>query len=410
LSGSQPRQERRAVTSVQSDTELSPVPFGDPAQDARTASSRRRHLRAVPDLPLDFDAVVRRLRPRLQRYATRRLGDSHEAEELVQEALLRAYQHRSELSTEDDVAAWTTCVTGRLVIDRLRVRGRSTPVADVPEGSRTARDTADVVVARDQARLALDALDSMPPRQAAVLWAREVEGLGYDEIGRRFAMTEPAVRSLLTRARKSLRKEYAVRGGTLPAAGLALLAPWVTGTAWLDRLRTALGKASAPAVLAVAAGGVITGALVLPAGPAPAQSDGPAVVRPHTPAAASTSAVPLPGAGRAAEEPAPPAQAPPAAAIEAPAPPAAPGPNAATQVLTGSGVDDTCVGSSAAGAGGTGCAPPSRPSTWSIGHDDPAGVLPDQLADQLPHLQTTWITCDQVAVPLTQCTPPREDS
>ena len=61
-------------------------------------------------------------------------------------------------------------MTGRLVSDRLRVRGRSVSVAEVPEGVRVGRDTADVVVARDEARLALDALDAMPARQAAVLW------------------------------------------------------------------------------------------------------------------------------------------------------------------------------------------------------------------------------------------------
>jgi hypothetical protein len=50
-----------------------------------------------------------------------------------------------------------------------------------------------------------------------------VEGQGYDEIGQRFGMSEPAVRSILTRARKALRKEYASRGGTLPVAGLSAL-------------------------------------------------------------------------------------------------------------------------------------------------------------------------------------------
>ena len=222
-------------------------------------------LRAVPDPvaePLDFDDVVRRLTPRLQRYATRRLGDRHEAEELVQEALLRAFDHRDELATEDDVAAWTTCVTGRLVIDRLRVRGRSTSVAEVPEGTRVGRDTADVVVARDEARLALDALDAMPPRQAAVLWAREVEGLAYDEIGERFGMTEPAVRSVLMRARKALRKEFATRGGTLPAGGLVALAPWLDGLTWLDRLRQLAGRAAAPAVAGAATLGLIGGVLL----------------------------------------------------------------------------------------------------------------------------------------------------
>jgi RNA polymerase sigma-70 factor (ECF subfamily) len=213
-------------------------------------------------MPLDFDEAVRRIRPRLHRYAVRRLGDLHEAEELVQEALLRAYSHRAQLLTEDDLAAWATVVTGRLVIDRLRVRGRSTSMADVPETARTARDTADVVVARDEARTALDALDAMHPRQAALLWAREVEGQSYEDLCARFGMTEPAVRSVLTRARKALRKEYASRGGTLPVGGLAVLAPWVAGLGWADRLRKVATKLTAPAALS-AVGITALGGLVL---------------------------------------------------------------------------------------------------------------------------------------------------
>jgi RNA polymerase sigma-70 factor (ECF subfamily) len=230
------------------------LPYGEPL--AAPA------LRLVPVEPLDFDDAVRRIRPRLHRYAFRRLGDLHEAEELVQEALLRAYSHRDQLLTEDDLAAWTTVVTGRLVIDRLRVRGRSTSVADVPESSRVSRDTADVVVARDEARLALDALDAMHPRQAALLWAREVEGQSYEDLCVRFEMSEPAVRSVLTRARKALRKEYNARGGTLPVGGLAILAPWVAGLGWADRARRAAARLTAPAALS-AVGITALGGLVL---------------------------------------------------------------------------------------------------------------------------------------------------
>jgi hypothetical protein len=110
----------------------------------------------------------------------------------VQEALLRAYQHRDELRTEDDLAAWSTCVTGRLVIDRLRVRGRSTLFAEVPEGVRSERDTADIVVARDQARMALTR--SMPcPR------------------GRRRPVGPRGRRPELRRHRRALRHERAGR-------------------------------------------------------------------------------------------------------------------------------------------------------------------------------------------------------
>jgi len=237
-------------------------------------------LRLVPAEPLDFDEAVRSVRPRLHRYAIRRLGDVHEAEELVQEALLRAYSHREQLLTEDDLGAWATVVTGRLVIDRLRVRGRSTSVADVPEGSRVSRDTADVVVARDEARVALDSLDAMPPRQAALLWAREVEGQSYEELCARFAMTEPAVRSVLTRARKALRKEYALRGGTLPAGGLAILAPWLAGMTWAEKLRRAAGRIVAPAALGTAGIATLGGLFFSPYGVLPSHQ---APATPFTP-------------------------------------------------------------------------------------------------------------------------------
>lgn len=197
-----------------------------------------------------FDDALRRAMPRLRRYASRRLLDQHEAEEVVQEALLRAFQHREQLATEDDLMAWLTVVTGRLTIDRLRVRGRMTPVAELPAGARSSRDTADVVMAREEARIALDALEAMPARQASVLWAREVDGLSYDDICERFALTEPTVRSLLHRARRTLRREYADRGGSLPTMGLIALAPWLRGLRFAGRVRDVARRGGSAAAIA----------------------------------------------------------------------------------------------------------------------------------------------------------------
>ena len=247
---------------------LAQVPAGSELVDLvpsydEPAPSRPR-LTVVPSQPLaeplDFDDALRRAVPRLKRYAVRRLLDDHEAEEVVQEAMLRAFQHKDELATEDDLMAWLTVVTGRLVIDRLRVRGRTTLVAEIPPESRAGRDTADVVVARDEARLALDALEAMPSRQASVLWAREIEGLSYDEIGERFGMTEPSVRSVLHRARRTLRREYALRGGTLPGVGLIALAPWLEGLRWAAQLRHVARRTAGAAT--VAATGLVVATVV----------------------------------------------------------------------------------------------------------------------------------------------------
>lgn len=386
--------------------QLSPAPCGSPLPGSGSSTAGRGirgHLRAVPDVAsVDFDAAVRTLGPRLQRYATRRLGDRHEAEELVQEALLRAYQHRDELRTEDDLAAWSTCVTGRLVIDRLRVRGRSTPFAEVPEGVRAERDTADIVVARDQARTALDALDAMPPRQAAVLWAREVEGLNYDAIGERFAMSEPAVRSLLTRARKALRKEYATRGGTLPSAGLALLAPWVTGTGWLERLREGLGRTPGLAALGVAGVGLVTGALLSPFSPATADPTPIDVVtQVGVPDAGSAPLVVAPAAAAASGTQA----AAPAGSSAAPPPaPAAPAPRAQTP-LERTGLDGTCVAVGDAGAGGADCAqePEQSELTVQLPVDTSAAGV------ELPAVSTERVPCRTLPdLPMTECSSPGE--
>jgi RNA polymerase sigma-70 factor (ECF subfamily) len=248
---------------------------------------------APGDSPIAFDEALRAAAPRLRRYAARRLGDLHEAEEVVQETLLRACQHQAGFATEDDLMAWSTVVSGRLVIDRLRLRSRSVVVPEIPESARTGRDTADVVVARDEARAALDALEAMPARQAAVLWAREVEGLSYDDIAERFDLSEPTVRSLLHRARRTLRREYAARGGTLPAVGiLVAIAPWRDGLHYVDKLRAVAKQSLAPAATSLAALSVIGAAavFVMPGGGTGTQRIPAVAISPtHTAAAATTT-------------------------------------------------------------------------------------------------------------------------
>ena len=220
-------------------------------------------LRVAPQIEpidaVDFDAFVRRYESRLLRLVLRRLNDRSDAEEITQETLLRAYQHRASFTAEDELIAWSTVVAQRLVIDRARVRGRSIAVAEVPETARMGRDTAEIVVAKQEARTALDALEAIPERQAAILWAREVEGLHYDEIADRFGISEPAVRSLLHRGRRALRQEYTSRGGTLPMRGLVPFAPWLLALRSLGKVRTAAKgtvKAAAPAVTALAIAGM----------------------------------------------------------------------------------------------------------------------------------------------------------
>lgn len=264
--------------------------------------------RPLPDAePPDFEAFARAHAVRLRRLVARRLGDLGDAECVAQETLLRAHRHWAEFADEPAAAAWTTVVASRLAVDHLRLRGRAVPVGDVSTGDRPTRDTADVVVARAEARTALAALSAVPGRQAAVLWARQVEGLSYDEIAERHGLSEPTVRSLLHRGRKALRREYAARGGTLPGVAALLPLPEL-----LRRLRRLPSTWVGGAAAVTAALGVAT-AVVLPAAPAPD-----AVELPSVRVAAVQDGVPRPATASV------PGPAPDVPVVPAPPPAAAP--------------------------------------------------------------------------------------
>ena len=391
-----PRPAGFSASVGQSDVALLAVPAQphlSPVADGGVATS-----------DLDFDSAVHALAPRLQRYATRRLGDAAEAAELVQEAVQRARQHRDGFATKSDLAAWSTCETGRLVVDRLKIRNRVTSPAELPltPNSRQDQGTTDITVARDEARMTLDALDAMPAHQAAVLWAREVEGLGFDEIGARFDLTEPAVQSLLTLARKALRREYSLRGGALPFGGLAVLAPWVDGMSWLRKVRSGLGKLAAPlstgtatiALLGVGILGLVAAPYVIPSAPslrqavavnADAQSAAPAaLVSPTSPQPAALTVAPQPSTA-----------------------PDAGNANPLHRVVTAL-QKPPCVKSTAVDAGGKGCTPSPSGDYFAVGPHLPENPTGVRDVTVVPGAKACWLYVDNVLIHCYSDTPTKD--
>ncbi|MGX7828878.1 sigma-70 family RNA polymerase sigma factor [Actinokineospora sp. 24-640] len=99
------------------------------------------------------DTVVSRLykenAPAMLAYAVRLTGDHAAAEDVVQEALLRAWRHADALvSGPGSVRSWLLTVVRNIVVDRVRARRSRPPeVAEAPGVEPAARDHADAVVA-----------------------------------------------------------------------------------------------------------------------------------------------------------------------------------------------------------------------------------------------------------------------
>ena len=207
---------------------------------------------SVHDGMTDFHTSdLLRLQPRLRGLAYRMLGDMEDAEEVVQEAYLRWQR-----GPRDDVRspeAWLVTAVSRLGIDRLRKAAteRATyigpwlpsPVA-TPEllPSREPSPDRDAELASDLSVALLVLLERLAPEERAAFLLREVFGAEYAEIARILSRSEPAVRQVVSRAKKRVQAERA-----------RFAAPRDVQGEVLQRFLTALAAEDAAGVLAVLA-------------------------------------------------------------------------------------------------------------------------------------------------------------
>jgi len=277
--------------------------------------------------PSAFDDLYRRYFDRLHRFCQRHTSDVHEAEEIAQEAFVKALRSMDTLTGERRFYPWMTAIAKRLTIDRHRKLSR-VELTDEPDVGSVDADLDHLFDAVDLGHVR-DALAQVGPRHREVLLLREAEGLSYAEIGERLEVPVTTVEALLHRARKALRREFAAVGGESRGLwGLPLLGAAATRFGqWRSRISERWLEAAAVGAPVVA--GAITAALVLAPAPAEApvetgatERSGVAVaVDPAGPAdpgepVVVAGATPAPGAGAAASG-ASPAAAPAAPAVDA---------------------------------------------------------------------------------------------
>jgi len=161
-------------------------------------------------------------RGELVAYCYRMLGSFHEAEDLVQETMLRAWRARDRYdSTRASVRTWLYRIAANACLSALAGRARRplpsglggpsddpaaplTPAFDIP-WLQPFPDARFDVGARADLRLALvAALQLLPPRQRAVLVLREVLQFSAAEVAVQLGTSVPAVNSALQRARTAL--------------------------------------------------------------------------------------------------------------------------------------------------------------------------------------------------------------
>jgi RNA polymerase sigma-70 factor (ECF subfamily) len=153
-----------------------------------------------------FEVLMRRHNQRLFRAARAVLRDEVEAEDVVQDAWVRAFTHLRQFSGRSSVATWLTRIAVHEALARRRRRGRQVPLDDheatLPAHTRAPDDEVGARRVLTAVEAAVDALP-LPYRTAFVL--RDVQGLGTAEAAACLDVPEATVKTRLHRARSLLR-------------------------------------------------------------------------------------------------------------------------------------------------------------------------------------------------------------
>lgn len=151
-----------------------------------------------------FDQIVHERESRVLRAAYRILGNWADAEDVAQEVFLRLHRHGLAFANDAAFGSWLYRVTVNLCLDRTRA---ARPSAEMPELLRSADQSAEVTVIREQEKQKLmAALATLPPRERAAVVLREIEGLSTGEVASVMGSAEATVRSQVAKGIIRLRE------------------------------------------------------------------------------------------------------------------------------------------------------------------------------------------------------------
>ena len=172
-----------------------------------------------------FELVMRRYNQRLYRTARAIVKDDSLAEDVMQEAYLRAFAHLGQFEGQARFSTWLTRIAVHAALARVR---QSRQLADfdlVPEEEHLSmsplhsppQDPEQQAYRRELRELLESSIETLPGALRAAYVLRDVEGLSTAEAAECLEISEDALKTRLSRARALLRDELYARAGTASA-------------------------------------------------------------------------------------------------------------------------------------------------------------------------------------------------
>ncbi|MCD7901090.1 MAG: RNA polymerase sigma factor [Bacteroides sp.] len=158
---------------------------------------------------IDFRRDVLPLKDKLFRLAYRITFDRMEAEDIVQETMIRVWNKRDEIGEVGSIEAFCLVITRNLAIDRSQKKEAQNVKFDAQtENISESIGPYENLIRKERLDLIDQLIGELPEKQRTIIQLRDMEGYTYKEIAELLELPEEQVKVNLFRARQKIKHQY----------------------------------------------------------------------------------------------------------------------------------------------------------------------------------------------------------
>jgi RNA polymerase sigma-70 factor (ECF subfamily) len=160
---------------------------------------------------ISFQTDILPLKNELYRLALRITMNAAEAEDVVQETMLKVWNRREQWNQIESIEAFCLTICRNLSLDKMRRMDNQTQSLDAtydPKDQHVASNPEEQAVQRDRIQLVRQLISQLPEKQRSCMQLRDMEGKSYKDIATILNMTEEQVKINIFRARQTIKERF----------------------------------------------------------------------------------------------------------------------------------------------------------------------------------------------------------
>ena len=160
---------------------------------------------------ISFQNDVLPLKNKLFRLALRITLNREEAEDVVQDTLIKVWNARDRWQERDSIEAYSLTIARNLSLDRIKKMENQNDSLEEQNTERLDENTStpsERMIQKDKLNIVKNIIDELPEKQRSCLQLRDIEGKSYKEIADILSITEDQVKVNIFRARQTVKQRF----------------------------------------------------------------------------------------------------------------------------------------------------------------------------------------------------------